>query len=65
MEKINTLRFEDKKWDSALKEAEKLEKNSPEGKRNAHKIYTSLIGKIPPEYSERLCFLRGILRKKI
>lgn len=65
MEKINILRFKDKGWNSVLKEAEKLEKNSSEGKRNAHKIYASLIEKIPPEYSEGLCFFRGRLRKKI
>ena len=64
MEKINILRFKVKRWNSVLKEAEKLEKNSSEGKRNAHKK----IGKYSLNYkysSDRDLFYKMIVKYKL
>lgn len=65
MEKINILKFKGKKLNLLLNEAEKLEKKSLEGKRNARKIYASIIENIPTEYSQKLCSIRGKIKQKI
>ena len=65
METIDISRFSGQKLKTIIAEAEKFEKNSLEGKINAHNIYSSCIDIIPQDYSKGLSHVRGYLRRKI